>query len=134
MSDTDFDALLTISTPVVFAVHGDPSLVHRLIYRRANRNMHVHGYNEKGSITTRFDMRVQNGPNRFHRVQKVVACLPPLGSVGSDLLQAKRQKLIQHKLHSGEQGEDLPEIGNWTWAGARAAAAPGAAAAYTKPV
>ena len=42
LSDVDFDALFTTSTPVVFAFHGYPSLVHRLIYRRANRNVHVH--------------------------------------------------------------------------------------------
>ena len=115
LSDADFDALFTTSTPVVFAFHGYPSLVHRLIYRRANRNVHVHGYKEEGTITTPFDMRVQNGLDRFHLVQKVVACLPHLGSVGSYLLQATRQKLIQHKLHIDEHGEDLPEIRNWTW-------------------
>ena len=37
-----------------------PTEIHRLTYRRANRNLHVRGDNEKGTITTQFDMRVQN--------------------------------------------------------------------------
>ncbi len=124
LSDADFDALFTTSTPVVFAFHGYPSLVHRLIYRRANRNVHVHGYKEEGTITTPFDMRVQNGLDRFHLVQKVVACLPQLGSVGSYLLQTTRQKLIQHTLHIDAHGEDLPEIRNWVWTAAVASPPP----------
>ena len=30
---------------------GYPWLVHRLTYRRANRNLHVRGYKEEGTIT-----------------------------------------------------------------------------------
>jgi phosphoketolase len=43
-----------------FGFHGYSSLVHRLTYRRTNRNLHVRGYKEEGTITTPFDMRVQN--------------------------------------------------------------------------
>jgi xylulose-5-phosphate/fructose-6-phosphate phosphoketolase len=33
--------------------HGYPWLVHRLTYRRTNRNLHVRGYKEEGTITLR---------------------------------------------------------------------------------
>jgi xylulose-5-phosphate/fructose-6-phosphate phosphoketolase len=116
LSERDFDSLFTRETPVVFAFHGYPSLVHRLIYRRSNRNFHVHGYKEEGTITTAFDMRVQNELDRFHLVQKVVDCLPHLGSRGSYLKQLTRDKLIEHQHYIEQHGEDLPEIADWKWA------------------
>jgi xylulose-5-phosphate/fructose-6-phosphate phosphoketolase len=66
MSDAEFDSLFTTDTPIVFAYHGYPSLIHRLAYRRTNhRNLHVHGYEEEGTTTTPFDMVMLNDLDRF---------------------------------------------------------------------
>jgi xylulose-5-phosphate/fructose-6-phosphate phosphoketolase len=116
LSETDYDALFTPDKPIVFAFHGYPSLVHRLTYRRANRNLHVHGYREEGTITTPFDIRVQNGLDRFHLVQTVVDQMPQLGGKGAYLKQMIEDKLIEHQLYIRKHGQDLPEIHNWTWA------------------
>jgi xylulose-5-phosphate/fructose-6-phosphate phosphoketolase len=120
LGEADFDSIFTRDKPVVFGFHGYPSLVHRLTYHRSNRNFHVHGYQEEGTITTAFDMRVQNGLDRFHLVQKAVDCLPNLGSRGAYLKQKCREKLIEHKLYIDQHGQDLPEIRDWVWGAEKA--------------
>ncbi len=115
LSDPEYNALFTTDKPIVFAFHGYPTLIHELTYERANRNIHVHGYQEEGTITTPFDMRVQNEIDRFHLVKDVVESLPQLGNRGSYLIQEMNDKLVEHKQYIHEVGLDLPEIRDWKW-------------------
>jgi len=123
LSETDYDSLFTQDKHIIFNFHGYPWLVHKLTYRRTNRNLHVRGYKEEGTITTPFDMRVQNDIDRFHLVQDVLDRVPNLGSKGSYLKQQMKDKLIEHKHYVDKHGQDLPEIRNWKW-GATTASQP----------
>ena len=76
LTDEDYDALFTRDKPIIFAFHGYPTLVHELTYRRNNKKLHVRGYKDEGTITTPFDMRVQNNLDRYrpgHRHGKAPA-------------------------------------------------------------
>ena len=115
LSDVDYDSLFTQDKHIVFAFHGYPWLIHRLTYRRTNRNLHVRGYKEEGTITTVFDIKVQNDIDRFHLVMDVINRLPHPGSKGDYLKQMMMDKLVEHNNYIREHGQDLPEIRNWKW-------------------
>jgi len=118
LSEMDYDSLFTRDKPIVFAFHGYPSLVHGLTYRRTNRRLHVRGYKEEGTITTAFDMRVQNAIDRFHLVLDVIDNVERFAGTGAYLRQKMHDKLIEHKHFIDEHGEDLTEIRNWKWSAA----------------
>ncbi|MEJ7617050.1 MAG: phosphoketolase family protein [Pyrinomonadaceae bacterium] len=116
LSDKDFDSLFTINKPVIFAFHGYPWLIHRLIYRRTNHhNFHVRGYQEEGTTTTPFDMVVLNDLDRFHLVVDVIERVPWLANVGAHAKQQMRDKLLEHKQYICRHGDDMPEIRDWRW-------------------
>ena len=115
LSDSDYNALFTKDKPIIFVYHGYPNLIHELTYSRENKNLHVRGYNEEGTITTPFDMRVQNHIDRYHIVLDVIKYLPQLGNKASYLYQYCQDQLVKHKEYIREYGEDIEEVKNWKW-------------------
>ena len=115
LEDAEYDNLFTKDKPIIFAFHGYPNLIHELTYKRHNQNMHVHGYLEEGTITTTFDMKVQNKLDRYNLVIDALKYLDKLGDKSSALNEWCKNKLIEHKEYIKEYGEDMPEIKNWKW-------------------
>jgi len=116
LSDADFDALFTRDKPVIFAFHGYPALIHRLIYKRHNHaNFHVHGYKEEGTTTTPFDMTVQNELDRFHLAIDAMDRVVTLGTSAAHARQQLHDKLTLHHRYIREHGVDMPEICDWMW-------------------
>ncbi|HEY1063797.1 MAG TPA: phosphoketolase family protein [Candidatus Saccharimonadales bacterium] len=115
LSDSEYDQIFTKNAHIIFAFHGYPWLIHRLTYRRENRNLHVRGYKEEGTITTAFDMTVMNSLDRFHLVMDVIDRLPETGDAGRQLKQQMEIKLVEHKNYIDEFGVDMPEIRDWKW-------------------
>ncbi len=116
LTDEEFDALFTKDKPVVFAFHGYPKLIHELTHGRLNeQNFFVHGYLEEGTITTAFDMRVQNHIDRFSLVKEALAHLPQLGNKAGHLTQQMNDILVKHKNYIAQYGQDIPEVLDWEW-------------------
>ncbi len=112
LTDSEFNKLFTEDKHVIFAFHGYPNLIHELTYNRVNHNIHVHGYNEEGTITTPFDMRVQNKIDRFNLVLDALKYVEET----EEVLQTKnlmKKKLKMHKEYIQREGIDLEEIRNF---------------------
>lgn len=115
LSDHDYDLIFTKEKPIVFAFHGYPNLIHELTYRRENKNLHVRGYNEEGSITTPFDMRVLNKVDRYHLVLLALEYLPSFENHSIYLAEYCKNMLVKHSEYIKEYGVDMPEVADWTW-------------------
>jgi xylulose-5-phosphate/fructose-6-phosphate phosphoketolase len=119
LSDHEFDTVFTTTSPVIFAYHGYPWLIHRLTYRRnGHDNLHVRGYKEEGTTTTPFDMVMLNDLDRFHLVIDVIDRVAGLGSRAANLRQEMFDARLRARAYTREHGEDLPEIRDWVWPGA----------------
>jgi xylulose-5-phosphate/fructose-6-phosphate phosphoketolase len=120
LSAKEFDALFTTSKPIVFAYHGYPWLIHRLTYRRTNHgNLHVRGYKEEGTTTTPFDMVMLNDLDRYHLVIDVIDRVPGLGPKAAHVRQLMVDSRIRARAYTRQEGEDIPEVRDWSWPGAR---------------
>jgi len=116
LSDREFDSLFTSKTPIVFAYHGYPWLIHRLTYRRTNHeNLHVRGYKEEGTTTTPFDMVMLNDLDRFHLVVDVIDRVAGLAEQAAWLRQEMLDSRLRSRAWTREYGEDHPDIRNWVW-------------------
>lgn len=117
LSDEEYDRLFTKDKPIIFNFHGYPSLIKELIYNRENRNISIHGYQEEGTITTPFDIRVQSEIDRFHLVIDAINKMPKYRKNGQVLVDWCNDMLKKHNKHIAEFGEDMPYIKNWVWTG-----------------
>lgn len=115
LSNPEYDDLFTKDKEIIFAFHGYPWVVHRLTYRRNNRNIHVRGYKEEGTITTAFDMTVQNDMDRFHLVLDVIERTGMDSAEALELKQLMQRKLMEHSDYIKVHGVDMPEISEWMW-------------------
>ena len=114
LSDGEFDQIFTKDKPVIFNFHGYARFIYGLIAKRKNKNFSVHGYKEEGTITTPFDMRVQNEIDRFHLLIDVIDKLG-LKSKEKKLLSEIEEKLEKHNAFIAEFGVDMPEITDFSW-------------------
>ncbi|HVV37215.1 MAG TPA: phosphoketolase family protein [Acidimicrobiales bacterium] len=116
LTDVEFDALFTTHAPVVFAFHGYPWLIHRLVYRRTNQErFHVRGYKENGTTTTPFDMVMLNDLDRYHLVMDVIDRVEGLGERAADVRQEMVDARFRARAWTRDHGEDIPEVAHWRW-------------------
>ncbi|MFV0249850.1 MAG: phosphoketolase, partial [Bacilli bacterium] len=114
MNDSEYNILFTTNKPIIFAFHGYPNLIHQLTYKRINDNLHVHGYLEEGTITTPFDMRVQNKLDRYNLVLNALKYLQQTVET-QNLKNWCLEKINEHNTYIKENGIDMPDIINFNF-------------------
>lgn len=115
LPDDEYDKLFTKNKPIFFVYHGYPTLIHELTWSRKNRDINVFGYLEEGTITTAFDVRVQNKTDRFNIVKGILAKLNKKDERYKKLDAKMDELLSKHNQYVRKYGQDIPEVRNWTW-------------------
>jgi xylulose-5-phosphate/fructose-6-phosphate phosphoketolase len=132
LSQEDFIELFTDDRPVLFNFHGYPSAVHQLIHRRPlQERFHVRGYAEEGTTTTPFALLAMNGVDRYQLATEALSrvdigaseavrgasggfAVRDIGGAASAIDELQR-RLEAHKAYVRTEGNDPPEITEWTW-------------------
>ena len=115
LPDSEYNKLFTTNKPIFFVYHGYPTLIHELTWSRKNRDINVFGYREEGTITTAFDVRVQNGIDRFNIVKTIIKKLNKKGEKELNLYKQMDSLLAKHNEYVRKYGQDIPEVRNWKW-------------------
>ena len=110
LTDEEYNKLFTKNKPIIFAFHGYPTLIHLLTYKRKNKNLHVHGYKEEGTITTPFDMRVQNELDRYHLVLNALKYLKLPKEDKKNITEYCNKQLDKHHKYIREHGIDMKDV------------------------
>ncbi len=113
LTNSEYNKLFTKDKPIIFAFHGYPNLIHELTYNRDNQNMHVFGYMEEGTITTPFDMRVQNKIDRFNLVISALKYVKIKGK--EEVIKYCEDMLKKHNTYIKKYGIDLKEVRDWSF-------------------
>jgi len=112
LTQSEFDKIFTKDKPVLFNFHGYPKFIYDMLATRKNNNFEVHGYMEEGTITTAFDMRVQNKIDRFNLTLSAMKLL----NINDKNVEKEMQDLLKkHKKYIAENGKDIEEVSSWQW-------------------
>lgn len=109
LSLEEFEKLFTKNKKVIFSFHGYPSLIKSLTCGKHN-NFEVYGYEEEGTITTPFNMRVLNKIDRFNIILNV---LETQKKEYPELKNYCKKILDDNKRYIEDYGVDLDEIVNF---------------------
>jgi xylulose-5-phosphate/fructose-6-phosphate phosphoketolase len=117
---TELEKYFTKDLSVIINYHGYPGDIKEFLFRQKNsQRFSVHGYTERGSTTTPFDMHVRNGTSRYHLVMEAAELLAEKDVINKNLkneiVERYKDKLGAHRLFITENGVDPPEIEDWKW-------------------
>lgn len=114
--DERYDELFLPGTPTVFAFHGYPSLVHQLTYRRnGHDDLHVHGFLERGTTTSPFDMLMRNEMDRFALAHDALTRVD--AEAHADLLATLSAARDAARTYAYDKGEDHESVDGWEFSG-----------------
>ncbi|MFA6305997.1 MAG: phosphoketolase family protein [Candidatus Gracilibacteria bacterium] len=105
----------TADKPVVISYHGYANDIEQLLWPYASsKRFVIHGYEEKGSTTTPFDLKISNKVSRYH----LAINLLEQGAKSNKEVEKKKDKIIKmlnkkiedHQKYIVENGDDPDEV------------------------
>ncbi len=94
-NESKVNKYLTENKPVVFNYHGYTNDIEQILWPYTNSNRFIiHGYQERGSTTTPFDLKIQNQVSRYHLAINMIE----QGAKSNKKVAAKKSKALR-QLH-----------------------------------
>lgn len=106
LSQADFDGYFTQSVPIIANFHGYPDTLRTILAHYTNpKRCHVHGFIDRGSTTTPFEMLSLNQASRYHLAISVARTLKR-----QDLIAKYHHLLDQNNSYAQAHGLDSPVV------------------------
>lgn len=101
-----FKQYFTADKPIIGNFHGYADTLKAILSNyTACERLHMHGFSERGSTTTPFEMLSLNRASRYHLAMTVAEIVGR-----GDLVQKYQDILAKNTAYAHETGQDLPEI------------------------
>lgn len=117
----DIDYYFTKDKKVTVNFHGYPQTLKQVLfdYGITSDRFTIHGYEERGSTTTPFDMQVRNKTDRYHLAMEAFEVAEQEGvikkEIADKLTEEYEKKLDYHKKFIIDRGVDPEELDDWKW-------------------
>ncbi len=106
LSQVEFDKLFTSDKPIIANFHGYPATLKQILTEYASiKRLFVHGFLERGSTTTPFEMLSINEASRYHLAMEVAKL-----EKRQDLVDKYQKNLGENSKHAREFGVDKFEL------------------------
>lgn len=118
LNDDQFTSVFGVTQPIIYSYHGYPEDIKQLIFNHPHvERFRIHGYQEKGTTTTPFDMLVVNNVSRYQLAIEALEIIskqtPELSKNALLVLSELNAILEKHKRQILETGEDIEEVQNF---------------------
>lgn len=120
LTEKEFEKYFTADKPVVFNYHGYVTDIEHILWPYQNNDrFSIHGYQERGSTTTPFDITVLNQVSRFHLVIDLVERAAKMNkniqAKKNMVVKLMQQKLKEHQQYIEKYGDDPKELKEMLW-------------------
>ncbi len=120
MTETGVNHYFTDDKPVVFNYHGYVNDIEQILWPYASsKRFSIHGYHERGSTTTPFDLKVLNQVSCFDLAMDMVLQAGKKNKViakkADRIIESLRTKIAEHQAYIKEYGDDMPEVVKMKW-------------------
>lgn len=120
LTEKEFEKYFTADKPVVFNYHGYVTDIEHILWPYKNNDrFSIHGYQERGSTTTPFDITVVNQVSRFHLVIDLVERAAKMNkniqAKKNMVVKLMQQKLKEHQQYIEKYGDDPKELKEMLW-------------------
>ena len=119
-SEHQMHEYFTKDRPVVFSYHGYVNDIEQILWPYATHHrFSIHGYEEHGSTTTPFDMKVANRVSSYHlaidMIQQAAKRNKTVAKKKTALIKELKKRIRYHQKYICEHGDDPQEVKTLRW-------------------